>query len=564
MTVTNVEEATILSGPSAAFYAEDGTAPVASYTAADPEGETIIWTLSGIDIDDFSTNGGEVEFRSQPDYDNPADADTDNIYLVTVGATAGTTAKVTTEVTVTVFTPVATTGNQVVGGVPTGAPTIVTSDDGTLGVGFPGGAADTSGGFQVLIDPNVEDCGVPVSGRRLTKCVGVAIYGLNGNELAEVALEEAFGSAEIDLVVGNTGSIAVHKREGPGQPWQSIPRCSGSGESDENECFVVSGRTFSVQNVRDFSEYAVTRSQARRSSSGRDDDDDDRGGVLTPEFAERVSAIRELAENSVAGALVGGPLTATESEGRQLSYSLGGEDAALFSIDPETGQILLGSGVVLDYESGRRTYTVDVVASSSVGGVSKTSVTVAVTNVDEPGTIFVSSDTGLMAGATLTARLTDPDGGVTGEAWQWQRSTDGTTWTDIEGAASASYFLTAADAGMLLWAAVSNADALGTGLSLAGEALPRVEAAPQPALTPQPTAIPTPGPADTPVAGAAPAPTATPEAPVLGATAVPTPTAVVPSAAPPATPTPWPSLAVRGPCNPRLRRPSLPSLPLRH
>ena len=282
---------------------------------------------------------------------------------------------------------------------------------------------------------------------------------------------------------------------------------------------------------------------------------------MTPEFAEGVSAIRELAENSVAGAKVGGPLTATESEGRQLSYSLGGEDAALFSIDPETGQILLGSGVVLDYESGRRTYTVDVVASSSVGGISKTSVTVAVTNVDEPGTIFVSPDTGLMAGATLTARLTDPDGGVTGEAWQWQRSTDGTTWTDIEGAASASYFLTTADAGMLLRAAVSYADALGTGLSLAGEALPRVEAAPQPALTPQPTAIPTPGPTDTPAAGATPAPTATPAAPVLGATAR---THANRRGSVSCSTGNAYAVAVRGPCNLRLRRPSLPSLPLRH
>ena len=464
---------------------------------------------------------------------------------MTVEATAGTTDKVSAPVTVTVFSPVATTGNQVVGGVPPGEPTIVTSDDGALGVGFPGGAATTSGGLQVLIDPNVEDCGVPVSGRRLIKCVGVAIYDLNGVVLTGTPLAEAFDLAEIDLVVG-TGRIAVHKREGPGQPWQQIFPCSGSGESDENECFVVSRRTFSVQNVQDFSEYAVTRSQARRSSSGRDDGDDDRGVVLTPEFAERVSAIRELAENSVAGAKVGGPRTTTESEVRQLSYSLGGEDAALFSIDPETGQILLGSGVVLDYESGRRTYTVDVVVSSSVGGISRTSVTVAVTNVDEPGTIFVSSDTGLMAGATLTARLTDPDGGVTGEAWPWQRSTDGTTWTDIGGAASASYSLTAADAGMLLRAAVSYADALGTGLSLAGEALPRVEVAPQPQATPtpQPPAIATPAPADTPAAGATPAPLATPEAPVRRATAVPAPTAVVPAAAaPPVTPTPWPSLA---------------------
>ena len=121
-----------------------------------------------------------------------------------------------------------------------------------------------------------------------------------------------------------------------------------------------------------------------------------------------------------------------------------------------------------------------MLVSTSMGDISKTSVTVAVTNVDEPGTIFVSPDTGLMAGATLTASLTDPDGGVTGEAWRWQRSTEGTTWTDIGGAASASYSLTTADAGMLLRAAVSYTDALGTGLSLAGEALPIVGAVPQP------------------------------------------------------------------------------------
>ena len=260
---------------------------------------------------------------------------------------------------------------------------------------------------------------------------------------------------------------------------------------------------------------------------------------MTPVIPEGVSVIRELEENSVAGAKVGGPLTATESEGGQLSYSLGGEDAALFSIDPGTGQITLGGGVVLDYESGKRTYTVDVLVSTSMGDISKTSVTVAVTNVDEPGTIIVSPDTGLMAGATLTASLTDPDGGVTGEAWRWQRSTEGTTWTDIGGAASASYSLTTADAGMLLRAAVSYTDALGTGLSLAGEALPIVGAVPQP--QPQPTPIPQPAPIPTP------GPTVTPPTPAPAPTAEPTPTpppiptavvAATPRPLPP-TPTPW-------------------------
>ena len=71
--------------------------------------------------------------------------------------------------------------------------------------------------------------------------------------------------------------------------------------------------------------------------------------------------------------------------------------------------------------------------------------TIAVANVDESGTIIVSSDTDLMAGATLTTSLTDPDGGVTGEAWQWQRSGDGVTWTDIEGVTSTSYTHTEVD-----------------------------------------------------------------------------------------------------------------------
>ena len=34
------------------------------------------------------------------------------------------------------------------------------------------------------------------------------------------------------------------------------------------------------------------------------------------------------------------------------------------------------------------------------------------------------------------ATLSDPDGGVSDERWQWSRSEDGETWTDIEGATS--------------------------------------------------------------------------------------------------------------------------------
>ena len=101
--VTDEEEQPGLSGSSAVSYAENGTAPVASYTAADPEGATVNWSLSGDDSGDFSISAvGALRFNASPNFENAQDADTTNTYLVTVEATDGTTDKVTLAVTVTV------------------------------------------------------------------------------------------------------------------------------------------------------------------------------------------------------------------------------------------------------------------------------------------------------------------------------------------------------------------------------------------------------------------------------------------------------------------------------
>ena len=76
------------SGPS---YAEDGTDAVATYTAVGPESASTTWSLSGDDAGDFTISGsGVLTFRSSPDYDEPADADTNNVYMVTIEADDGT------------------------------------------------------------------------------------------------------------------------------------------------------------------------------------------------------------------------------------------------------------------------------------------------------------------------------------------------------------------------------------------------------------------------------------------------------------------------------------------
>ncbi len=55
-------------------YPENGTGPVATYTATDPEGTAITsWTLTGTDADAFTTVGGVLRFAKTPDYEMPAD-----------------------------------------------------------------------------------------------------------------------------------------------------------------------------------------------------------------------------------------------------------------------------------------------------------------------------------------------------------------------------------------------------------------------------------------------------------------------------------------------------------
>ena len=87
-------------------------------------------------------------------------------------------------------------------------------------------------------------------------------------------------------------------------------------------------------------------------------------------------------------------------------------------------------------------------------------VVITVTNVDEAG-VVTFSESNIRVGSALTATLTDPDGGVTGEMWQWARSSDKTTWTTITGATSGSYTPVLDDADNYLRATVSYTDAGG-------------------------------------------------------------------------------------------------------
>ena len=60
----------ITSGDITIYYEENGTITVSTYRATDPEGRPIVWTLSGTAADVFTITGGQLRFRSPPDFEN--------------------------------------------------------------------------------------------------------------------------------------------------------------------------------------------------------------------------------------------------------------------------------------------------------------------------------------------------------------------------------------------------------------------------------------------------------------------------------------------------------------
>ena len=76
ITVTDVDEApTDRPGTPTKEYAENGTGPVATYTAVDPEGAAykILDVWAATDASDFSIEGGVLSFKKSPNYESAAD-----------------------------------------------------------------------------------------------------------------------------------------------------------------------------------------------------------------------------------------------------------------------------------------------------------------------------------------------------------------------------------------------------------------------------------------------------------------------------------------------------------
>ena len=86
---TNLNVGPVVSGRAAPSFFETNPRDVETYTATDPESDTITWSLSGPDASFFSIADGVLNFDSAGDFENPMDAGRNNAYEVTIHASDG-------------------------------------------------------------------------------------------------------------------------------------------------------------------------------------------------------------------------------------------------------------------------------------------------------------------------------------------------------------------------------------------------------------------------------------------------------------------------------------------
>ena len=420
ITVNNVDEPPSVHGPESFEVAENTSGVLNTYTALDPEGVTdFAWSVSGTDASAFTISetpgpSGQLSFAQPPDFETPLDNGRDNVYNVNIEASDGTR-----------------TGRRAV---------VVRVSNLQETPAFPSPSTTRSVDEDIAVG---EDVGPPVAasdGDRDALSYSLAttsslfeIDSTSGQLRTRAALDHATMSSHVLVVRVSDGKDA-----------------NGNTVTASNDIDDTITVTITVNDVEE-----------------------------TPEFPS-ASTTRSVPENTPAGVDIGDPVEASDDDGDDLTYTLDSASRNLFEIGVG-GQ--LRTRAALDHETGN-SYTVIVRVSDGkdAGGNADSaiddtiSVTITITNLDEPGTVTVTPNQP-QVGTRLTATLSDPDGGISGRSWQWQVRESG-AWSDIAGATSGRYTPVAADEGKRLRVTASYTDGHGSGKTETATLTDAVQAAP--------------------------------------------------------------------------------------
>ncbi|MFZ4531051.1 MAG: cadherin domain-containing protein, partial [Alsobacter sp.] len=469
VTVTNQNEAPSITSnggaATAAIPVSENVTAVTTVSATDPDaGTTLTYSIAGgVDAGRFliDANTGVLRFAAVPNFEAPADSNDDNLYNVTVQVSDGSLAT-TQAIAVTVGnlneTPVITSngggGSAAVSIAENGsAVTVVTASDpdgGTsLAYSIIGGAdmalftIDTVSGvlrfaaspnYEVKADSganNVYDVVVQASDGVLAATQSLAVTVTNVNEAPSIVSNGAAPSAAITLAENLTAVTTVVGVDPDAGTTLAYAIVGGVDSSR----FVIDGTTGALSFVTAPNFEAPTDSGANNVYDVQVQASDGSlvvtqtiavtvvNGNETPTITSNgglATAAVLRAENGTAVTTV----TATDPDAiAPLTYSIsGGEDAAHFVIDPNSGVLTFAAPPNFEAPSdfgGNNVY--DVIVQVSDGELTDTQqLSVTVTNLNEAPAI-TSNGGGPTASlgvaengtAVTTVTASDPDAGTT-------------------------------------------------------------------------------------------------------------------------------------------------------
>ncbi len=409
VTVVDVNEGFTVDGVTHITRPENSTGVLETYTATDPEGLALTWSVEGADEDKDALRinaSGELSFRLPPDHDRPLDANEDSLYHLEVAASDGVNKSelpVTIQVTNVDEAPLLT-----------GLAHVTIAEN-----------SDVSLGCYTATDPEGE---------------AVTWRALSGPDASKFELTDGTDPCTREL------------------RFKSPPDADIPADSNRDNRYQVTVNTSDRESGGLPSKLDVTVAVT---------DVDEPPEVTGPDSMD----FDENATGSIA------TYSATDPEGGTVALRL---------IGPDSGDFNFSNGVLRfnstpNYEdpadaSLNNTYEVIVEARDVVNTVEH-DVTVNVTNVDEPGTLSLSSQQP-QVDAELTATLADLDGNISGQSWTWERSQNRSNWSTIGGATGSRYTPLDADLNHYLRVTVDYTDGHGSGKDKQVASMNRTQAAP--------------------------------------------------------------------------------------
>ncbi len=406
-------------------------------SATDPEGETLTYTLGGTDASSFSIDSSTGQLQTSADLDY----ETKSTYTVTVTASDGNlTETITVTINVTNLNEVVTQNAPVFSEGTSTTRSIAENTSSGTNIGSAITATDTDAGTTLVYLISGTDASsfsivsstgqlktnaaldyeakssytvtVTASDGNLTDTITVTINVTNANDAPifdDGTTTTRVVGEEVDIGTNVGAPILASDQDKDILTYSLGGTDAVSFTIDSSTGQLKTGVELDFDTKRTYSVTVTVR-------------DDDTSNSLTdtitvtininknfltagvaPDFSERGSITRSVAENTAAGTNIGASITATDADSDEITYSLlDASDSASFDIDSTNGQ--LKTKADLDFET-KNAYTVSVLAidDSPRALWASTNVRINVTDVNDNPVFTAGSSTTLTIAENTSA-----------------------------------------------------------------------------------------------------------------------------------------------------------------